>query len=66
PHGEKSFEPDISKESGYYYEIKHFAESILNGTKAEERVPSSSARNTILIAEKEQESADKQGEKVYL
>lgn len=66
PHGEKSFEPDISKESGYYYEIKHFAESILNGTKAEERVPSSSARNTILIAEKEQESADKQGEKIYL
>ncbi|MFY8329170.1 Gfo/Idh/MocA family protein [Vagococcus carniphilus] len=66
PHGDKSFEPDISKESGYYYEIKHFAESILNNTQADKRVPSESARDTIFLAEKEQESADQNGVKVNL
>lgn len=66
PHGEKSFEPDISKESGYYLEIKHFAESILNNTRADVRVPSDSAKQTIFIAEKEQESADANGQRISL
>lgn len=66
PHGEKSFEPDISKESGYYLEIKHFAESILANTRADSRVPSDSAKQTIYIAEKEQDSADANGEKMTL
>ena len=64
PHGEKSFEPDISKENGYYLEIKHFAESILNNTRADVRVPSESAKQTIMIAEKEQESADQNGKNI--
>lgn len=66
PHGDKSFEPDISKESGYYLEIKHFAESILNDTRADLRVPSDSAKQTIYIAEKEQASANANGERVSL
>ncbi|MBP1043004.1 Gfo/Idh/MocA family oxidoreductase [Vagococcus sp. BWB3-3] len=66
PHGDKSFEPDISKESGYYLEIKHFAESILNNTQADLRVPSASAKQTIYIAEKEQASADANGKRVSL
>ncbi len=66
PHGDKSFEPNISKESGYYLEIKHFAESILNHTQADLRVPSASAKQTIYIAEKEQASADANGKRVSL
>lgn len=62
PHGEKSFEPDISKENGYYLEIKHFAESILNGTPVAERVPLACTKQTITIAEHEEKSADKKGE----
>lgn len=66
PHGKSSFEPEISKESGYYLEIKHFAESILHNTQADRRVPSDSAKQTIYIAEKEQLSADAKGERVVL
>lgn len=66
PHGASKFVPEISEEDGYYLEIKHFAESILNGTSAAEYVPLESTKTTIKIAEKEQESADLNGEKVYL
>ena len=58
PNNEDSFEPDIDKESGYYIEIKHFAQSILDGTDPQELAPLESTMETIRIAEAEVASAD--------
>ena len=62
----KKFNPDIQKEDGYYLEIKHFADSIRENKPAQDAVPLESTKDTIYIAEKEQESADQGGELVYL
>lgn len=66
PHGAAKIEPEISDENGYYLEIKHFAQSILDNTPADTIVPTESALQTIQIAEKEQESADLNGKLTYL
>lgn len=62
----KKFTPDIQKEDGYYLEIKHFSEAIRNNEKAQDAVPLESTKDTIYIAEKEQESADQNGKLVTL
>lgn len=53
-----SFEPEISKENGYYLEVKHFAQSIINDEDPALRVPLESTMETIRIAEAEIKSAD--------
>ncbi|WP_088839343.1 Gfo/Idh/MocA family protein [Listeria sp. ILCC792] len=63
--GEK-FQPAINKEDGYYLEIKHFADALLNGRDPSLAVPLESAKETISIAEHEQASADLGGEKISL
>lgn len=62
----KKFVPDISKEDGYYLEIKHFAEAIRLNTSAQDAIPLESTKETIYIAEKEQESANQYGKLLYL
>ncbi|MBO1304740.1 Gfo/Idh/MocA family oxidoreductase [Enterococcus sp. 669A] len=58
PNNEDSFEPDIDSESGYYIEIKHFAQSIIDGKDPQEAAPLASTMETIRIAEAEVASAD--------
>lgn len=66
PEEGAKFNPKIQTEDGYYIEIKHFAESIRNNVIAQDAVPLESTRETIYIAEKEQESADQKGRLIYL
>lgn len=61
PHGGEKFSPDISKEDGYYLEIKYFAERLLNNQSTEDHVSLVSTKETIVIAEAEIESADAKG-----
>lgn len=58
PNDAESFEPEISKESGYYIEIKHFAQSILDNVDPAIACPLASTMETIRIAEGEVKSAD--------
>ena len=65
PHGEKSFVPELEKGSGYYREIKHFTQALINDTPIE-TADVYSTMETIRIANAEEESADKQGELIEL
>lgn len=58
PNNKPSFTPDINPEDGYYLEIKHFMESILNNIDPQEACPLTSTMETIRIAEAEMQSAD--------
>lgn len=58
PNNEKSFTPEIDPENGYYLEIKHFAQSVLDGVDPQEAAPLESTMETIRIAEAEVKSAD--------
>ncbi|MCI1857427.1 MAG: Gfo/Idh/MocA family oxidoreductase [Sporolactobacillus sp.] len=61
PNEKPKFEAPISKESGYYIEIKYFADSIRLNKDPNEGIPLLSTKQTIHIAEKEQLSADSNG-----
>ncbi|MFC4698348.1 Gfo/Idh/MocA family protein [Enterococcus aquimarinus] len=58
PNNKPSFEPEISQESGYYLEIKHFAQSILDNVDPAIACPLESTMETIRIAEAEVKSAN--------
>lgn len=60
PNDSKSFIPELSKDDGYYREIKYFAESIINNTKIEKAAPETS-RKSVCIVEAEKASADERG-----
>lgn len=60
PHDAEGFIPELSKDDGYYREIKYFIESIINNTPILVSPPDS-AMGTIQIAEAEIESADDNG-----
>lgn len=60
PNNDKAFTPDLSKDTGYYRELKYFVESINNNTKLD-RIKPESTMATIRIAEAEQDSADHRG-----
>lgn len=59
PFDGAAFTPEIDPENGYYLEIKHFAEAILNNTDPASRAALASTMETIRIAEAEVQSADK-------
>jgi predicted dehydrogenase len=60
PNNDKSFIPELSKDNGYYREIKTFCNAIIeNSTK--NLICPESTMNTIKIAEAEQKSADCKG-----
>lgn len=61
PNDSNSFIPELSKDTGYYNEIRYFANSILSNTPIETATPASTAQ-TILIAEAELSSANKKGD----
>lgn len=65
PKDGSAFIPELPKEDGYYREIKYYINSLLNDTPIETATPQST-KETIEIAMKEVESADKRGEVVYL
>ncbi|MCP0885774.1 Gfo/Idh/MocA family oxidoreductase [Ligilactobacillus sp. WILCCON 0076] len=58
PNNKKSFAPQIDERSGYYLEIKHFAQSILDDVDPQLACPLESTMETIRIAEAEIVSAD--------
>ncbi|MBV7391425.1 Gfo/Idh/MocA family oxidoreductase [Enterococcus sp. ALS3] len=58
PNNQSSFTPDIDEESGYYIEIKHFAQSIIDDVDPQLACPLESTMETIRIAEAEVQSAD--------
>lgn len=60
PNDGKGFIPELSKDDGYYRELKYFINSLLDKTTIE-TAPLSSTMETIKIAEAEQESADNSG-----
>ena len=60
PQDKAKFEPELSKENGYYLEIKYFINSILNNTPVSVNTPESN-KLTIEIAEAEKMSADNRG-----
>jgi len=60
PHDAKEFVPELSKDTGYYREIKYFMESIINDSPILIALPTG-AMETIQIAEAEIESADDHG-----
>ena len=60
PVGEKAFEPELSKDNGYYRELKYFIQSIIHKTSVDKACPYSTME-TIRIAEAEQTSADSKG-----
>lgn len=66
PYDGEKFVPTISKEDGYYLELKHFAQCLLDNVSVNSIVSLESATDTIYIAEKEQESADLSGELVQV
>lgn len=57
PHDGEGFEPELPKEDGYYREMKYFFNAVMEDTPIEIAAPDST-RDTILIAEAEQRSAD--------
>lgn len=61
PDDEKGFTVPLSDRTGHFYELKYFANSIINGTPITVATPEST-RESILIAEAEIESADRGGE----
>ena len=60
PVGEKAFVPVLSKDNGYYNELKYFIQSIIHKTYVDKACPYSTME-TIKIAEAEQTSADSKG-----
>lgn len=60
PNGDKGFVPEISKDSAYYREIKHFAKCVI-GDKPIEIATGETSMETIKIAEAEEKSADNGG-----
>jgi predicted dehydrogenase len=65
PNDGEAFVPELSKENGYYREMKYFANALLNDTAIETACPYSTME-TIRIARAELESADKSGRMVEL
>ena len=63
PEKGDSFSPDLSEDNGYYREIKYFIDAILQEREITISDPVSTME-TIVIAEKEKESADKNGQPV--
>ena len=65
PHDGKAFKPELSREQGYWHEIRYFIEAIRNDTPIETATPESTMQ-TIRIAEAEERSADLRGDKVQI
>lgn len=65
PHEGAAFKPEISREQGYWHEIRYFIEAVRNDTPIETATPESTMQ-TIRIAEAEERSADLRGDKVHL
>lgn len=65
PNEEAAFKPELLADDGYYRELKYYYNSIENNLDLE-KAPLESTKATIEIAVKEIESADKNGEIVYL
>lgn len=60
PNGGSGFTPQLSKDLGYYYELKYFIESLIQGTSISIADPESTM-TSIKIMEAEALSADQQG-----
>ena len=60
PNNDKAFTPELTKDSGYYREMKYFIQSILDNTPITVANPRSTMES-IKIAEAEQASADDNG-----
>jgi len=60
PNDGKAFTPELSKDTGYYRELKYFGDTIINNNKLD-RIAPESTMTTIKIAEAEQASADEKG-----
>jgi predicted dehydrogenase len=65
PNNSKGFMPDLSKDDGYYREIKYFINSLINNTPIITADPRN-CMETIKIAEAESKSADMGGKFVDL
>ncbi|OXM16582.1 Gfo/Idh/MocA family protein [Paenibacillus herberti] len=61
PNDAPGYVAELSDNQGYYYEIKYFVESLLNGTPIEE-ADGQSTKDTIAIVRAEIASADQRGE----
>jgi predicted dehydrogenase len=60
PNNGNGFVPELTKELGYYIQLKYFIESLLNG-ETMDRVTPKSTKDTIKIIEAEMDSANQQG-----
>ena len=65
PETGDGFTPELSKDNGYYREIKYFMECIINNTEII-RVAPEDTMETIQIAEAEKRSADNHGLKTLI
>lgn len=65
PNEGTAFVPELSKNQGYYYEIRYFINAIIHDTAIVTAAPESTM-DTIRIAEAEELSADRKGEMVLL
>ncbi len=59
----KGFEPELSKDNGYYFEMMYFYNAVMQDTAIETSAPQSTM-DTIKIAEAEVKSADRKGERI--
>jgi len=66
PHDGEKFVPDFSSESGYYIELRYFAEQLAKKESVNGVISLESAAETVYIAEKEIQSCDLNGEVVAL
>ncbi|QHW32777.1 Gfo/Idh/MocA family oxidoreductase [Paenibacillus rhizovicinus] len=65
PNSGAGFSPELSADQGYYFELKHFVESLLAGQPIAEATPRST-QGTIRISEAEIASAARAGEWVAI
>ncbi|WP_042166333.1 Gfo/Idh/MocA family protein [Paenibacillus gorillae] len=61
PNDGEGFEPQLSPDQGYYFQLKYFVETLASGGQIAEAT-SMSAKGSIQIIEAERESADNRGE----
>ncbi|CAG7618708.1 Gfo/Idh/MocA family protein [Paenibacillus allorhizosphaerae] len=60
PHNGKAFVPELSKDSGYYREIKYFLEAVRSGSPVERALPEHTL-DSLLLAEAQRHSALQRG-----
>ncbi len=65
PFDGAKFQPELSKDQGYYRELRYFVDALRNNTMIETATPGSTME-TIRIAEAEEKSADQGGVAVRL